>query len=90
MVYFRVKHLSDSSDFSSSDEEIHKHVYKKLKTRHFKDQTTSTFHTKNKSQEDLTYVDDNVFKTKKSKQNKFRQKSSHSNNQSQIKVNFYF
>jgi hypothetical protein len=81
--------LSDSSDFSSStsdEEEVLKHKSKKLKVLKVEDRATSKFYTKDDSQEDLPYVADNVFKVKKTKQNKYRTKFK-SKSQSSSKVN---
>lgn len=72
---------------TSSDEEIlpaRKH--KKVKNHHVDDRATSKFYTKDESQEDLPYVADNVFNTKKQKKTKLKKKSLHSNNQLSYKV----
>lgn len=77
--------MSDSSDLSSSDEEIHKNI----KTHLNDDRATSKFYTKDESQEDLPYVADNVFKIKKEKKRKRLKISSHSKDKSSFKVNFF-
>jgi len=81
--------LSDSSDTSSSssDEEVLKHKVKKFKVHQIEDRATSKFYTKDDSQEDLPYVADNVFKTKKTKHNKYKRKIK-SKGQSSSKVIF--
>lgn len=76
--------MSDSSDFSSSDEEIHEQKHKKLKTHHIEDRATSKFYTKDENQEDLPYVADNVFSKKKI----IKSKKKSSNDQSPYKVYF--
>lgn len=81
--------MSDSSDFSSSEEETYNHKNKnKLKINHVEDRATSKFYTKDESQEDLPYVADNVHKVKKKLTNykKNFKKSLHSKDQSSQKV----
>lgn len=84
--------MSDSSDVSSSisddEEEVLKHKSKNMKTQ-IEDRATSKFYTKDDSQKDLPYVADNVFKVKKTKQNRNRKKFK-SNSQSSSKVNICF
>jgi len=81
--------LSDSSDTSlssSDEEEVLKQKSKKVKVHQIEDRATSKFYTKDDSQEDLPYVADNVFKVKKTKQNKYKKKIK-SKGQSSFKVN---
>lgn len=81
--------MSDSSDTSlssSDEEEVLKQKSKKVKVHQIEDRATSKFYTKDDSQEDLPYVADNVFKVKKTKQNKYKKKIK-SKGQSSFKVN---
>lgn len=81
--------MSDSSDISlssSDEEEVLRQKGKKLKAYQIEDRATSKFYTKDDSQEDLPYVADNVFKVKKTKQNKYKTKFK-SKSQSSFKVN---
>ncbi|XP_060876031.1 cap-specific mRNA (nucleoside-2'-O-)-methyltransferase 1 isoform X2 [Metopolophium dirhodum] len=83
------RNLSDSSDISSSlsdEEEVPKRKSNKLKVHQIEDRATSKFYTKDDSQEDLPYVADNVFKVKKTKQNKYKTKFK-SKGQSSFKSN---
>lgn len=77
--------MSDSSN-SSSDEELRSPKPKQLQTSRTEDRATSKFYTKDDSQEDLPYVADNDFKTKKQKKNKSK-KSFRSKNQLSYQVN---
>lgn len=82
--------MSDSSDSSSSDEEIHvKPERKKMRTHYIDDRATSKFYTKDESQEDLPYVADNIFKIKKEKKKKYLKKSSHSKDKSSSRVHLF-
>lgn len=83
--------MSDSSDISSSssdEEEVLSQKSKKLKVYQNEDRATSKFYTKDDNQEDLPYVADNVFKVKKTKQNKYKTKFK-SKGQSSFKVNIF-
>lgn len=84
-MLFRLTNLSDSSN-SSSDEESRSPKRIQLKTSRTEDRATSKFYTKDGSQEDLPYVADNDFKTKKQKKNKSKKKSLRSKNQLSYEV----